>query len=224
MARRIEGERRRLLADRTPLVDEARGPAGLFDAGKTVAEAAGVSESSRAGRLMLRLAEATGPARVLELGTNVGISSAYLAAGARGANAAARLVTLDASPHRLAVARDLHRRLGLERITYVTGLFEDTLPAVLEEQGPFDLVYIDGDHHYEPTLGYFERIRPHVPPGGVLLFDDIRWSDGMLRAWRDIRDHPSVDVALDLYHLGLCRLREGEGETRYTGPLFRFLV
>jgi hypothetical protein len=36
------------------------------------------------------------------------------------------------------------------------------------------------------------------------VFDDIRWSDGMLRAWERIADDPRVALAVDLDRYGVA--------------------
>ena len=50
------------------------------------------------------MSPAFAPAAVIELGTNVGISSAYIAAGLKDGI----LTTLESSAHRLRLAQDLH--------------------------------------------------------------------------------------------------------------------
>ena len=37
----------------------------------------------------------------------------------------------------------------------------------------------------------------------VFVFDDINWSEGMKRAWNEIKNHPKVTVTIDLFMMGL---------------------
>jgi predicted O-methyltransferase YrrM len=44
------------------------------------------------------------------------------------------------------------------------------------------------------TLAYFDRITARANPGALLVFDDIKWSPGMRRAWQRIRTDTRVAV------------------------------
>jgi len=39
--------------------------------------------------------------------------------------------------------------------------------------GPIDLLFIDDGHYYEQIMREFELWRPHVRPGGWIVFHDI---------------------------------------------------
>ena len=136
------------------------------------------------------------PKTILELGTNIGISSAYLAA------AGGSVTTLEASAARLALAKELHRKLGLRNVSYVQGLFTDTLQLTLESLPPIDLAFIDGHHLYQPTLDYFAAIREHAARDCLFVFDDVRWSDGMKRAWAELK--PQFEVTAEAGGMGIA--------------------
>lgn len=158
------------------------------------------------GRFLFRLTRALRPQRVLELGTNLGVSACHLA-GALELNGQGRLVSIEGDPALAEIARqNLGRVRGGERATVVTGTFDTQLPEVLPAHGPFDLVFLDGHHERAATLRYFERIRPHLAPSACVVFDDIEpWKD-VRAAWRQIRAaHPEAE-AVDLVKLGLLRL------------------
>jgi predicted O-methyltransferase YrrM len=200
----IEKERSALLARPEPLIDGSLDQPGLYDEGVTIDSACRVSKPPNAARLMTLLIQEFRPSCVIELGTNVGISSAYQAAGLEANGDGGRLVTLEASPYRQRLARELHARVGLHNIDYRLGLFDDTLDVVVDEFGPFDFAFIDGHHQHEPTLDYFERIWRNALPGAVFVFDDIRWSEGMARAWAALQGDPRIELAVDLYTVGVC--------------------
>ncbi len=155
---------------------------------------------------MAALVASTGARSVVEMGTAVGISSAYLAA-ALEVSGGGRVLTLDLSPERHAVAGDLHERLGLaDRVEARTGSFADTLEAALADAAPIDVPFIDGHHQHEPTVGYYEQARPHLAPGAVVIFDDIRWSDGMRPAWAEVQAAPQSAAVADLGPTGWIRV------------------
>jgi predicted O-methyltransferase YrrM len=200
----IEQARRRLLARDDRLADGSLGRPGLYDGESTVAEAAGVSKPPRAARLLFHIVRAYGPGTVVELGTNVGISAAYLASALRANGDEGRLVTLESSSYRLRLAREVHAGLGLANVDYVQGLFTDSLGPALDRIGTVDMAFIDGHHQYEPTLAYFDAIWQHARPGALFVFDDIRWSDGMRRAWAALQADERFALTVDLGTMGLC--------------------
>jgi predicted O-methyltransferase YrrM len=197
--RRIEGERAKLLSSREPLerFAESLGP---YDRGLTVRDACLASRRPHDALGLYVLVEQLAPRRVLELGTNVGISSAYMAAALRDVGRGT-IVTLEASPARSAIAKRLHEALELREVEYVLGLFDRTLESALGE--PVDFVFVDGHHQYAPTLDYFDRVWKRSTEGTVFVFDDIRWSRDMERAWGDLQRDPRLRVAVDLCVLGI---------------------
>jgi predicted O-methyltransferase YrrM len=200
---RIEARRKVLLENTSPLVDGTLGPPGIYDEG-SIAEACQKSKAAKAARLLYALAYEFRPKTVLELGTNVGISSAYLAAALKDSRSGGRVLTLESSPYRLRLARDLHQQLGLDNISYQQGLFVDTLAASLEAADPVEMAFVDGHHQYQPTLDYFGSIWGRSVDDCVFIFDDIRWSEGMEKAWSVLRADPRVTIALDLGSMGIC--------------------
>ena len=174
---------------------------------KTVADFARASKPQVWGRFLHHLVTSVRPRSVLELGTCVGISGSYIAT-ALDKTGGGRLVTLEGAPELARIAAETFRTLGLDRsASVVTGPFHETLEDVLKTRGPFDLVFVDGHHDGPATIAYFERIRPHVPANGVIVFDDIRWSDGMREAWRTITASPAVASFTDLGAIGVVTMK-----------------
>lgn len=219
-ARRIEGERRRLAHRHEPLADGSLGSTGPFDAGKSVADANEVSIVGASAPWLMLLVRACRPLRVLELGTNVGISSAYIAAALELNGSDGRLLSLDASRYRQRQAAGVQQSLGLDRVDFIPGLFTETLDLALQRLGQVDLAFIDGHHQYQPTLDYFERILKHATPDTVFVFDDISWSDGMRKAWAEIESDPRLGLVVNLGRIGVAAAHRGH--RLVTGPLSRF--
>jgi predicted O-methyltransferase YrrM len=197
---RIEHMRSKLLADDRPLVDGTLGEAGLYDQNATIARAAQASAPPTTLQFIFSLCREYQPSSVIELGTNVGISSSYIASAMSGGI----LATLEASSYRLRVARSIHQELGINRIKYTQGLFAHTLEAVLNEIDPIDMAFIDGHHQFQPTLDYFDAIWRRSNEGSVFIFDDIRWSAGMKQAWKVLRADRRMTIAIDLRRIAVC--------------------
>jgi predicted O-methyltransferase YrrM len=214
--RRIESLRRSLLADGRGLeiLDLRAGarqpPPRRLPGGRmlhtTVARSALSSKSPFWARVLFKVVRETRPQRVLELGTNLGISAAYLASALR-VNEEGSLVTLEGAAARADLARRHLERLGLDNATVITGRFQDTLPGVLANCAPVDFAFIDGHHDEDATKEYFAQVTGHTSTAALVVLDDIRWSRGMQRAWNEIRVDPRVAFAVDLRVLGICVVR-----------------
>lgn len=214
--RRIEEERLLLLSNNAPLLSGNHGLPGPFDAGTTISKACKASMPRRSSEFLGSLVKVFSPKVGLELGTNVGISAAYIASAMPGGE----LVTLEASPYRIAQARNLHRVLGLSNVDYVQGLFAETLPTTLQGIDGIDFALIDGHHQYQPTLDYFDAIHPFMSPGAVVVFDDIRWSEGMKQAWSVLSTDIRFGVVVDFNRYGVCVLGKGTAQERIVdGPI-----
>ncbi|MGH8279070.1 MAG: O-methyltransferase [Gammaproteobacteria bacterium] len=193
----IERERRRLLARTDPL-----GHGGAYDIDWTISAAAAISKSPKQAGLLGAMVREFAPQQVVELGTNVGISAAYMALGTTG-----KMITLEASPARMTLARELHRNLGIENVEYVEGYFNDTLSTQLDRMPFVDFAFIDGHHEYQPTKDYCAAILPHAKRGAVFFFDDIRFSPGMWQAWSELSADDRFGLVLDFWTMGACVIR-----------------
>jgi predicted O-methyltransferase YrrM len=157
------------------------------------------------GRFLFRMARHFRPAVMVELGTSLGMSTAYLAMG----NPQGLITTIEGCPETAAFARRDFEFLGLKNVHQLTGSFEEILPGLLQKLGKVDLVFIDGNHRKKPSLQYFHQCLQHIHNDSVLIFDDIHWSGEMEEAWKKIQDHPSVTITIDLFRMGLVFFSEG---------------
>lgn len=160
------------------------------------------SKPSEWTTILFQLIREFQPDRCLELGTCMGISAAYQAA-ALERNGHGRLVTLEGAQALADIARSNLQRLGLRRVEIVVGRFQDSLDGVLQTLEGVDYAFIDGHHDERATVGYWEQIRPFLTDSAIVVFDDIRWSPGMTRAWKQICSAPRVDGAADLGAIGV---------------------
>lgn len=94
--------------------------------------------------------------------------------------------------------------MGFRNIKYKLGLFDEILAETLREIDQVDYAFIDGNHHCEPTMSYFDQIWRMTSDGALFVFDDIRWSEGMKRAWGMIQRDQRVLLAVDFGLMGVC--------------------
>ena len=135
---------------------------------------------------LIRLVRELAPVTSLELGTGLGISSAYQAAGLE-LNGRGELTTLEGARAWAEVAEQGLSSLGLaERCRVEVGPIDETLEPVLNRIAPIDYAYLDADHSEEATVKHFEAVLPHMARGGVVVLDDVAFSWDMWQAWTRI--------------------------------------
>jgi len=162
--------------------------------------------SRKFGRLLFRISEYYKPRIILELGTSAGVSTLYLAM----ASPESIVHTVEGSDVTSEAAGKLFEAMGISNIRRHTGRFDDVLPGLLEKIGTkLDMVFLDGNHRYQPTLNYFHQCLPYLSPDGVFILDDIYWSPEMYRAWEEIKTNHEVITSIDLYRMGLLFFRKG---------------
>ena len=210
----VEAQRKKLLGDDSEVSVSDLGAGSHLNKNltKKVRQIAkNALKAPRLAQLIYRLAKQNNPQNIIELGTCLGITTAYLSK----ACPAADIVTIEGCPETAKVAYRNFGDLELENVELQVGNFDDLLPHVIEETNTLDFVYIDGNHRKDATLNYFEWCLPKVHDGSLLIFDDIYWSKGMKEAWEDIKAHPQVTVTIDLFWIGLVYFKKGQAKEHF---------
>lgn len=159
---------------------------------------------------LLRMVDWLQPKQFLELGTATGVGTLTLALG----NPFGQVDTMEGSMGLVEVIEPL---LGdkADNITIHPGHFDEILPSVLKSHPPVDLILIDGNHTAAATLRYVEQVKPHLSDDGVLIVDDIRWSQGMENAWSQIIADADFHVTIDLFRWGWVFKRPGQAKEHF---------
>ena len=205
----IEAQRKKLFNDDSliTVTDLGAGSHLNKDRTKKVKEIAkNALKSPALAQLIYRLAKDCNPSSIIELGTCLGITTAYLSKACPDAD----VVTIEGCPETAKVAHRNFRELDLDNVELQVGNFDVLLPEVIAGREKLDFVYIDGNHRKEATLNYFKWCLAKVHEGSLLIFDDIYWSKGMKEAWTEIKNHPDVTVTIDLFWIGLVYFRKGQ--------------
>ena len=171
-------------------------------------------KQARFGRLLFRLIQRFQAKTVIDLGTSLGLTTAYMAEADRPLNG--HVWTFEGCPQTATVARQTFDALSQSNVTIVTGNIDHTLTPTLAPLPPVDLVFFDANHRYEPTMRYFETCLKHAHNDTVFVFDDIHWSAEMEQAWVDLKAHPSVRVTVDLFWVGLVFIRQEQPKQDFT--------
>ena len=161
---------------------------------------------AKLAQLIYRLAADAKPANIIELGTCLGLTTAYLASAAPKAN----VISIEGCPETASVAQENLSKLDIENVSLLVGNFDRLLPEVIAGLDELDFVFIDGNHRKDATLDYFKMCLPKLRQSSIMIFDDIYWSSGMKEAWEEIKRHPEVTVTIDLFWIGLVFVRKGQ--------------
>ena len=92
---------------------------------------------------------------------------------------------------------------------------EDALAQICQKYGPFDVVFIDGDHSYKGVAHDRNTIKRHITREGVILLHDVWWdifpppAEGPLKLMRELNG-----VVLNLSHTGAL-WHDTDTEKRY---------
>jgi len=156
------------------------------------------------GHLLFMLVRHLKANSILELGTSLGITTAYLASS----HSNTRVVTIEGSKSIAKVAQQNFDKLKLRNIELIIGNFDTELQKVCDKKGKFDLIFIDGNHREVPTINYFNTVLPYCHNDTILLFDDIHWSEEMQEACEYINNHEQVSCTIDIFEMGIVFLRK----------------
>lgn len=162
------------------------------------------SVSRKYGSLLYRTCRWFRPDMIIELGTGLGVSTLYLGSGAPEVP----LHSIEGDTDRADFAAQLMCRCGMGPVSIHWGEMDDKLDDLLPLlEGRF-LAFVDGNHHFEPTMRYIGKLMEKAGEEAVIILHDIYWSRYMFRAWRELLDHPGTRVGIDLFHMGILLLRK----------------
>jgi predicted O-methyltransferase YrrM len=162
-------------------------------------------------QLLFRMGNFYKPLNVLELGTSLGITTAYIAS----ADANNKVITMEGAKEVAAIARRSFQQLQLKNIDIVEGDFDFNLSIVLNNLSSVDFAFVDGNHRKEPTIKYFEHLILKTNNNSILVFDDVHWSREMEEAWEYIKQHSSVTLSVDLFFIGIIFFRYEQLEKQH---------
>lgn len=207
----IESLRKSLLKDTTSIEVEDFGAGSRKNKSnqrkiKSITKNAAISK--KYGQLLTRIVSYYKIENILELGTSMGIGTAYLASG----NPNGLVRTIEGCATIAQRANENLNKLAIANYELMVGEFSSHLSV---DQKTYDLIYIDGNHQYQPTIDYFKFALEHSHDETVIIFDDIYWSEEMERAWANIKKDRSINVSIDLFQIGIICKRVGQRKEHF---------
>jgi predicted O-methyltransferase YrrM len=215
---RIEEERNSLLKNNSliTITDLGAGSRILKSNTRTIKSIAKTSlKPKKWARLLYNIHAHFKPKTSIELGTSLGITTSYISL-AMGDNT---LHTIEGSEAVYKIANEVFKNLGLKNIKNHLGNFDTVLPKLVAEiksaKNKIDILYIDGNHQYAPTVNYFETCIPLLHNNSIVIFDDIHWSKEMEEAWEYAKTHESITITIDLFFIGIVFFRKEKKEKEH---------
>jgi caffeoyl-CoA O-methyltransferase len=206
---------RELLREIDAYVEDLFAPADeILEAALRDSRRAGLPEinvSPNEGRLLQLLVEIAGARRILEIGTLGGYSAIHFA---RALPDDGTLISLEIDEHHAKVARSNVERAGLSEIVEIrVGDARELLASLVEDdEGPFDVTFIDADKESYPE--YLDWSLRLSRPGSLILGDNtIRGGsvldpqDSTARATQEFNEKIAGDPRLSAILLPILRER-----------------
>ena len=154
---------------------------------------------------LARMAQYIEAKTILEFGSSLGISSAYLAY----CSPATKVITIEGDPELARRAKKMFAELGLVNIRMFQSTFEDFISTESQTLFPFDMVFLDGNHQSKALLTYYHSLKHLYTPNTIIIVDDISWSRDMKEGWTTMIGLPEVTQSVDCYHFGLLFFNPG---------------
>lgn len=150
----------------------------------------------------------------LEIGTNLGVSGSYILS-ALSQHENFKFVTMEGIEELSDLAEKQFSTLASpQNFKILRGLYDQSFPELMKMDLNFDVLFIDGNHHYDPTLSYFEQLKSKIEDVAVFVFDDIYWNPEMIKVWKKIKEDKETTFALDLFKMGIIIVDKNESRKK----------
>jgi predicted O-methyltransferase YrrM len=136
---------------------------------------------------------------IVEIGSYLGASTCYLAAGSAGRKVHIVCVdtwqneTISDAPRDTFAEFSANTKPIASSLTAVRKPSRELTPGDLRL--PVHLAFIDADHSYESTKAESEFIAPHIAPDGIIVFHDTATFEGVSRALCELLEQGAFSLA-----------------------------
>ena len=145
------------------------------------------------------LIQAGGFPNCVELGTSLGITTAYLSRTC----ISGKIFTFEGDIGLCELASSHFKNLACNNVKIIQGNIDDTLTTFLEKSPPIECAIIDANHTSMALERYFLQFMTNFAYGGIIIIDDIRWSTDMYKGWNKLLKHPAVSISLEFRDIGV---------------------
>lgn len=151
-----------------------------------------VRTSPEYGRLYVWLVDRLNAQNVVEFGTAFGASGMYWLSGLK--HTGGRLFTFEPNDIWASFAVDNLTAIS-NNFTLVNGTFEENAEKTLTSSS-IDIGFIDAIHTKDFVLSQLILLRKYMRPGGIVILDDVNFSDDMRSCWEQVSNEEYVKGSL----------------------------
>ncbi|MEP7196496.1 MAG: class I SAM-dependent methyltransferase [Saprospiraceae bacterium] len=137
------------------------------------------------------------PSKILELGSCMGISTLCLGLAARESE----IISVEGNTQFSKIAEQVLKNHVLTNVKILNETFDSALNELKNKE--FDFVFLDGDHSYEASISIVNKLIPLLSKNAILVMDDIHWSTGMYKAWKELIIRNEFQCSLETLRWGL---------------------
>lgn len=211
----IEEIRKQLIQNKDTIFTKDYGAGSKIGQNKTISKITKISVSSRKKcEFIQKVVESFNVHTAIEFGTSLGISSMYI----KNASTNPKLTTIEGDKKISQIANNNFKTLQIE-INNICKTF-DSFIETYNKNDKTDFFYIDGNHTKSATIRYFQFALEIINDNGVILIDDIRWSDQMLDAWNEIFTTQQKGLFVDTGQMGLYISKDVEKKLTCVPKIF----
>lgn len=208
----IEHERQVFIRDNSVIEGDDLGAGSKMARNSTVSSIARYGISSKKNcRFLRELVNITKSATCVELGTSLGIATAYLA----HSNSMKKIYSFEGNSALAEKAKTLFNKLNIDNVQIIEGNIDIELPAFMETVESIDLAIVDANHTKNALIGYYQILKFKMNTHSVLFIDDIRWSREMYAGWKDLIQRQEVTLSMEFLHHGLLFFEKGIPKQHY---------
>ena len=160
--------------------------------GEKIADRARSEYSQTYLEMLFRFVYAIKPKTVVELGTSIGLTTAYLATP----DSEATIYTEEQNKEWTDFASMNFKKIGVKNIVQTNG-------DVWSRAESCDFLYISKSYPTEKILEAFQSAIAKKTNSFVAVISDICRSDERISVWEKMKREPSVRVSLEMHHYGL---------------------
>ncbi|MDD4921839.1 MAG: hypothetical protein PHS30_05110 [Bacteroidales bacterium] len=151
------------------------------------------------GQIIFRIIQDAQFMTLLELGTNRGMETQYMAM----ANQKARCISVTNSAELAVQAQKGFQKQGLNHIDLQLLKPQEKLTGIINQLDKLDFVLFNQLNGAQECLDLFHQCLLRKNDGSIFVFMDIHENGDKTKAWKNILSNHDVQVTIDLYHLGI---------------------
>lgn len=160
---------------------------------------------SRSNNMFLcKLVRYFAPENILEVGTEFGISTQYMAR----TNHNATVFSIGNSEEKTSVADKGFRENGINNVKLFSGLYDQLLPECLEKMRRVDFACINKADNDDKIMRYIELILPYCSKECPIVIKGIYENEEMKKTWQEICEDKRFMICADFFSFGLILLSD----------------